>query len=104
MAQVHAPPRAPSYLLGHATDELNRLMDQARFGGDLIAQVLQLAGLAEGMPVLDVDCGAGDVSFLAAAIVGPRGSVIGVDTSAEAVELVTPRAAEAGPTNVTFVR
>ena len=66
----------PDYVLGHSEDELKRLIDQARFFGDLTAQVLHLAGLGPGMRVLDVGCGAGDVSFLAASIVGPQGVVI----------------------------
>ena len=93
----------PDYVLGHSEDELKRLIDQARFFGDLTAQVLHLAGLGPGMRVLDVGCGAGDVSFLAASIVGPQGVVIGVDTSAEAVSLAAQRAAAAGLTNVHFL-
>jgi len=93
----------PDYVLGHSEDELKRLIDQARFFGDLTAQVLHLAGLGPGMRVLDVGCGAGDVSFLAASIVGPQGVVIGVDTSLEAVSLAAQRAAAAGLTNVHFL-
>jgi ubiquinone/menaquinone biosynthesis C-methylase UbiE len=93
----------PTYILGHSEDELNRLINQARFFGDLTAHVLQLAGLSEGMRVLDVGCGTGDVSFLAASIVGPEGRVIGVDKSPEAVSLASQRAAAAGLTNVQFL-
>jgi SAM-dependent methyltransferase len=93
----------PDYVLGHSEDELKRLIDQARFFGDLTAQVLHLAGLGPGMRVLDVGCGAGDVSFLAASIVGPQGVVIGVDKSPEAVSLAAQRAAGAGLTNVHFL-
>lgn len=93
----------PAYILGHSEDEMNRLISQARFFGDLTAQVLQLAGLGEGMRVLDVGCGAGDVSFLAANLVGPEGMVIGVDKSHEAISLASQRAAAAGLTNVQFL-
>jgi ubiquinone/menaquinone biosynthesis C-methylase UbiE len=71
-----------SYILGHADEELDRLISQANFYGDLTAHVLQLAGLKTGMKVLDIGCGAGDVSFLAAKLVGPKGTVIGVDGQA----------------------
>ena len=37
------------------------------------------AGIGLGMTVLDLGCGAGDVSFVAAELVGPQGQVIGVD-------------------------
>jgi ubiquinone/menaquinone biosynthesis C-methylase UbiE len=97
------PATQASYALGHAPRELQRLIDQARFFGDLTAQVFQLAGLRAGMRVLDIGCGAGDVAFLAASMVGPTGDVIGVDKSPEAVALASRRAAEAGLTNVRFV-
>lgn len=90
------------YVLGHSTPELQRLIDQARFFGDLTAQVLTLAGLQPGMRVLDVGCGTGDVSFLAAQFVGPSGAVIGIDTSADAVNVAEQRVHTAGLTNVSF--
>jgi 2-polyprenyl-3-methyl-5-hydroxy-6-metoxy-1,4-benzoquinol methylase len=90
-------------MLGHSQTELDRLIHQARFFGELTAQVLHLAGLKPGMRVLDVGCGAGDVSFLAASLVGPEGQVIGVDRSPEAVALASQRAATAGLTNVRFL-
>ena len=37
--------------------------------------------------VLDVGCGAGDVSFLLARMVGPSGTVVGVDRSEDAVAM-----------------
>jgi SAM-dependent methyltransferase len=91
-----------AYALGHAPGELQRLIDPARFFGDLTAQVFQLAGLRAGMRVLDIGCGAGDVAFLAAGMVGPAGEVIGVDRSPDAVALASRRAAESGLTNLRF--
>lgn len=100
---MHATPTADSaYVLGHTNRELDRLIEQARFLGDLTAQVLTLAGLGEGMRVLDIGCGAGDVSLLAAQIVGPTGFVLGVDRSAEAIQVAEQRAMQAGLTNVRF--
>jgi SAM-dependent methyltransferase len=91
------------YILGHHRDELDRLIYQARFFGDLTEEVLRRAGLAPGMRVLDVGCGTGDVSFLAARLVGPTGAVLGVDRSAEAVAVAQSRARDAGLANVSFV-
>ena len=92
----------PEYVLGHDAGELDRLIRQAAFYGDLTGHTLRTAGLAPGMRVLDVGCGAGDVSFLAASIVGPSGVVVGVDQSAEAIALAGSRAHQAGAANVTF--
>jgi ubiquinone/menaquinone biosynthesis C-methylase UbiE len=94
---------APQYVLGHSAEELDRLIDQARFFGDLTEHLLRVAGLTPGMRVLDVGCGAGDVSFLAARLVGPQGTVIGVDKAAEAIDLARERARLAGLTNMEFV-
>lgn len=90
------------YVLGHGSDEHRRLMLQSRFVGDLTEWLFARAGLAKGMSVLDVGCGAGDVSFLAAAFVGPTGSVLGVDQSPDSVALASERAKSAGLTNVRF--
>jgi ubiquinone/menaquinone biosynthesis C-methylase UbiE len=54
------------------------------------------------MRVLDVGCGVGDVSLLAAELVGPAGTVLGIDRSAAATELAAWRAAEAGLDHVRF--
>ena len=91
------------HALGHDQAGLERLIEQGRFYGDLTAQLFHLAGLRGGMDVLDIGCGAGDVSFLAARSVGPRGAVLGVDIAPEAVKLATQRAASAGLPNVRFI-
>ncbi len=91
------------YPLAHTREELERLVAQGRFFGDLTEYVLHRAGLAPGMRVLDVGCGAGDVSFLAAKVVGPQGTVIGVDKAPEAVAFARHRAKQAHLENVHFV-
>ncbi len=96
------PGAVAAYPLGHSRHELARLVEQARYFGDLTEQVFHAAGIAPGMRVLDIGCGAGDVSFLAAAFVGPSGSVLGVDRSADAVALAERRASDARLDNVRF--
>jgi SAM-dependent methyltransferase len=54
------------------------------------------------MKVLDVGSGAGDVALLAAELVGPTGSVVGVDQDPEVIEIASARAEASGFTNVTF--
>ena len=92
----------PEYVLGHASPELDRLIAQARFYGDLTEEIFRRAGVSSGMRVLDVGCGTGDVSFLAARMVGPEGFVLGIDRSPDAVALASARAVEAKLSNVTF--
>jgi len=90
------------YVLGHADAEMQRLAEQAAFYADLTEDVFRRAGLAPGMRVLDVGCGAGDVSLLAAALVGPSGSVVGIDRSPQAIVTAQRRATAAGVTNTRF--
>lgn len=80
-----------NYPLGYSEAEANRLMEQGAMLEGLTADLLNRAGLAPGMRVLDVGCGVGDVSLLAARIVGEKGSVLGVDRSAASLEIARGR-------------
>jgi ubiquinone/menaquinone biosynthesis C-methylase UbiE len=93
-----------AYVLGHSQPELQRLVEQSRYIGEHTDELFSRAGLAPGMRVLDAGCGSGDVSFLAAALVGPSGSVLGVDRSADALGLARDRAAAARLENVRFTQ
>lgn len=95
-------PSLKSYILGDSEGELRRLVDQSRFIGELTEQVLRRAGIEQGMSVLDCGCGAGDVSFLVARLVGPSGRIVGIDRSMAGIELARSRAAEAGLVNVSL--
>jgi SAM-dependent methyltransferase len=92
----------PRYLLGHAPAELSRLQRQGALFEDITRESLLAAGLQAGWRVLDIGCGAGDVTLLAAGIVGWSGSVVGVDRSPEAVAVARARAAAAGVTQAAF--
>ncbi len=99
-----APTGQPArYPWGHEAGELERIISTGRYLGDLTEHVLRLAGIDRGMRVLDVGSGPGDVTFLAAKLVGLEGTVIGVDKSEEAVGRARERAAAAGLTNVQFL-
>jgi 2-polyprenyl-3-methyl-5-hydroxy-6-metoxy-1,4-benzoquinol methylase len=91
-----------NYVLVHVEAEIRRLLLQARLHDDFTEHALRLAGLRPGMRVLDIGCGPGDVAFLAARLVGPSGTVLGVDAAAEIIELARTRAAERGLDNVSF--
>ncbi len=90
------------YVLGHSAEELNRLIDQARLFGELTEDVFVRAGIGPGMRILDVGCGAGDVSFLLARMVGPSGAVVGIDRSEHAVTMANARAQAMGLAQVSF--
>ena len=96
-----------NYPLGHSEAEAKRLMEQGAMLEDLTDDLLSRAGLAPGMRVLDLGCGVGDVSLLAARIVGEKGSVLGVDRSASSLEIARGRAKRraehCGPANISFV-
>jgi SAM-dependent methyltransferase len=94
---------ASLYTLGQGERELRRLALQAEYWGDFTLDVLRRAGLSVGMRVLDLGSGAGDVSMLAASLVGPGGHVLGVDRSIEAVERAVLRASASELTNIDFI-
>jgi 2-polyprenyl-3-methyl-5-hydroxy-6-metoxy-1,4-benzoquinol methylase len=54
------------------------------------------SGIQRSMSVLDLGCGIGDVSLWMAKLVGPTGLVVGVDESAEAIDVAEKRATVAG--------
>jgi SAM-dependent methyltransferase len=86
------------YSLGNDPQELARLDRQAQAIAQPTAMLLQAAGIERGMRVLDLGTGLGHVALQVAAMVGPEGSVVGIDQSAEALEVARTRA---GP-NVRF--
>lgn len=93
-----------TYVLGHADAEVQRLLLQGRLYDDYTEHALRLAGLRPGMRVLDIGSGPGDVSFVAARLVGPTGTVLGVDAAPAMVELASARAAEKGLSTVHFMQ
>jgi ubiquinone/menaquinone biosynthesis C-methylase UbiE len=62
-----------------------------------------MGALQPGEDVLDVGSGAGMVTLVAAQMVGPTGSVTGVDMTPEMVATARGSVAELGLGNVTFV-
>jgi SAM-dependent methyltransferase len=92
-----------TYVLGHADAEVQRLLLQGRLYDHYTEHALRLAGLRPGMRVLDIGSGPGNVSFVAARLVGPTGSVVGVDAAPAMVELARARAVEQGLSTVHFV-
>jgi ubiquinone/menaquinone biosynthesis C-methylase UbiE len=90
------------YLLGHSQEEIARLILQATILRPFTERLLRNAQIGTGMRVLDLGCGTGDVSMLAAELVGPSGSVVGIDSNPEVIGLASGRARAAGFEQVTF--
>ena len=95
-------PASPQYVLGRSEVESQRLIKQANFLRPSTERVFRKAGISEGMRVLDLGCGAGDVSFLAAEIVGPTGSVVGIDVDPGVLAVARARANEHGFMGIRF--
>jgi ubiquinone/menaquinone biosynthesis C-methylase UbiE len=94
-----------SYFFDHTTGaEVGRLVEQARVIDPGTERLVREAGITAGMRVLDLGSGAGDVTLLAARIVGPRGRVVGLDSSPKAILSARGRAERAGIGNVEFVQ
>ena len=68
-----------------------------------VANPFSLGALAAGERVLDLGSGAGTDSLVASRLVGPSGSVTGIDMTPEMLEKARSAAAELGADNVTFV-
>jgi protein-L-isoaspartate O-methyltransferase len=93
----------PLYLMGRGQPETQRLILAATVLNPCTRRLLGEAGLTDGMRVLDVGTGAGDVALLAAELVGPTGRVIGLDADPQILRTASDRARAAGLTNVSFV-
>jgi ubiquinone/menaquinone biosynthesis C-methylase UbiE len=91
------------YALGYSDHEAQRLKRQADLSQDILEYGLTRGGLTRGMRVLDLGSGLGDVALCAARIVGPEGSVVGVERWAPSLATARRRASELGLRNVTFV-
>jgi ubiquinone/menaquinone biosynthesis C-methylase UbiE len=91
------------YVLGHQAEELARLDGQSAMLAPATRLAFQLAGIGPGMRVLDLGTGTGEVALLAAEAVGPAGSVVGVDQSAEVLAYAAAKCADREVTNIELV-
>jgi ubiquinone/menaquinone biosynthesis C-methylase UbiE len=93
---------AQNYLMGHTERERRRLMLQGAVLNPITEDLLRRAGLCPGMTVLDIGCGAGDVSMIAARLIGRSGQVVAVDVDEEVLKTARSRASSAGLTAIEF--
>jgi len=96
-------PAPASYVMGHNDRERTRLGLQATILNPFTEQLLRRAGVVEGMSVLDIGCGAGDLAIMAAQLVGRQGRVIALDIDRPALDTSQARARENGLANIEFI-
>jgi ubiquinone/menaquinone biosynthesis C-methylase UbiE len=95
----------PLYVLGSGEAEIARLDAQAAMSAPATRLLLAASGrISPGMRVLDLGTGLGHVAFDVASLVGPRGSVVGIDQSTRLLEIAEHRRVAAGIDNVAFVQ
>jgi 2-polyprenyl-3-methyl-5-hydroxy-6-metoxy-1,4-benzoquinol methylase len=95
--------RDPPYLMGRTDVETQRLARQAELYEPLTRRLLVEAGVKQGARVLEVGSGAGHMAALLAELVGPTGSVLGVEANPMVLETARAYVARCGLQNVTFV-
>lgn len=91
------------YMFEDPEEDRQRLEAQAQYFNPATERFLRASGVGPGMRVLDLGSGAGDVALLAARLVGPEGSVAGVEREPASIAGARKRAAAAGAGNVEFV-
>jgi arsenite methyltransferase len=84
-------------------DELSRVPDAAVASYAGVANPFSLGRLSPGERVLDVGCGAGTDTLVAAQMVAPDGHVTGIDMTPEMLARARAAATEMGATNTELV-
>jgi ubiquinone/menaquinone biosynthesis C-methylase UbiE len=91
-----------SYVLGRTDHEQRRLALQASLLDTFSTEFFRHAGISPGMQVLEVGCGVGDVSLIAAQLVGKHGKVHCLDIDDAAIETARGKIHSAKHNHVSF--
>jgi SAM-dependent methyltransferase len=91
-----------AYIIRGGLEGRERLRLLARVMRPASLALFASAGVGSGMRCIDVGCGGGDASMELARIVGPKGSVVGLDM--DPVKIGLARAEAAGIANLSFVQ
>ena len=78
MSQQEARLLRDDYVLGHSTDEYERLRRQAQTLAPVTRRLFHAIGLQPGWRCLDLGCGPGETMRLMGEFVGPSGEVTGL--------------------------
>ncbi|MCQ4574867.1 MAG: methyltransferase domain-containing protein [Candidatus Brocadiales bacterium] len=88
--------------LGYDADEIDSMPDSVTESFAGVGCPIALGPINEGETVLDLGCGAGLDSLLAARRVGPEGRVIGIDMTPDMVRKASENGQKLGVENVEF--
>lgn len=83
--------QASRYTLGASDQEVERLDRQSTSIENATRLLLRASGIGPGMRVLDLGSGLGAVAALVADLVGPQGSVVGIDNNANLLAIAAAR-------------
>src|SRR3954470_22261783 len=92
------------YVLARGAAAVRRLHTLHNIYSPAGQRILRQAGITAGMRVADFGCGVGVVSRMLAEMVGPSGSVTGIDVNAAQLEEAAALCAAAGLNNASFVK
>ncbi len=92
------------YVMGHDDRERRRLILQGSILNPFTEQLMRRAGIAGGMRVLDLGCGVGDLSMIAARLVGRHGKIWAIDIDEAALAIARERTREEGLANIIFLQ
>jgi ubiquinone/menaquinone biosynthesis C-methylase UbiE len=84
-------------------EEMSRLQIQAEEFSGFVNEALKKTGISSGMSAADIGCGTGHVSFTMSQMVGPNGSVVGLDANPTAIDFCNKMALSKDIKNVKFV-
>lgn len=92
-----------AYIIDSGLDGKKRLNILSEVLHSSTVALLKSNGLSEGMSFLDAGCGGGNVSRIAAGIVGPTGTVTAVDFDPEIIALNQKEQTENNTTNINYL-
>ncbi len=103
MDEPGTQPSERTYMLEASEAEHARLVELARRFADTVREMCVRAGVTAGARVADIGCGPVGALLELAEIAGPQGAVVGLDSSAAAVETARAIVAERRLGNVAVV-
>lgn len=91
-----------AYALDDQLSQYTRLRNFASVFTEDVAMACQLAGISTGSKIADIGCGPLGAMLTLSDIVGPSGTVVGIDQNPEALETSADIVRQAGRANVAF--